>query len=81
MSLSTEYRLAVMALTSDQILRNLLKAMCEKEDISLLSAAEPGEPARNFELVERLGLPSSVFEGDIKPEEIRDLLEIFERHP
>ena len=45
---------------SDAILRQVLEALCERDTISLESAIEPGQPARNFELASRLGI-SHVF--------------------
>lgn len=42
--------------TSDAILRQVLEALCERDGLSLDSAAAPDEPARNYELAERLGI-------------------------
>lgn len=38
------------------LLRRVLEAICVKEGISLDSDAEPGTPARNYELAQRLGI-------------------------
>ena len=48
----------------DAILRSVLEALCERDGIPLDSTADPGRPARNYELADRLrighvfGLPS-----------------------
>lgn len=42
--------------TGNEILRNVLEAVCRRDGISLESDADPGHPARNFELAERLGI-------------------------
>lgn len=36
------------------LVRDILEAVCERDGISLASAVEPGEPARNYELALRL---------------------------
>lgn len=41
---------------AERLLRDVLVAVCERDGISLESAAEPGEPARNYELALRLGI-------------------------
>ena len=39
-----------------ELVRDTLEALCRRAGLSLDSAAEPGEPARNYELAERLGI-------------------------
>ena len=43
-----------MAEVSADLVRAILEAVCERDGISLESSAEPGEPARNYELAARL---------------------------
>lgn len=38
------------------LVRDILEALCQRDGLSLESAAVPGEPARNFELGDRLGI-------------------------
>jgi hypothetical protein len=38
------------------VIREILEALCAKHGISLDSTAEPGTPARNYELADRLGI-------------------------
>lgn len=45
--------------TTSTIMRNILEAVCRRDGISLESHIEPGHPARNFELAERLGIPDA----------------------
>lgn len=40
----------------DDLIRDVLEALCCRDGLSLDSAAEPGEPARNYELADRLGI-------------------------
>ena len=40
----------------DRLLRDVLEALCVRDGISLESSVVPGEPARNYELTERLGI-------------------------
>lgn len=47
---------AVSAQVSADLVREILVAVCERDGLSLDSAAEPGEPARNYELALRLGI-------------------------
>ena len=44
------------------LVRDVLEAMCERSNISLDSSADPGYPARNYELMDRLGI-GHVFGG------------------
>lgn len=39
-----------------KLVREILVAVCERDGLSLASGAEPGEPARNYELALRLGI-------------------------
>lgn len=44
---------------ADGLIRDILEALCSRDGISLESSipgAEPGEPARNYELGDRLGI-------------------------
>jgi hypothetical protein len=38
------------------LVRDILESLCRRDGISLDSAVEPGEPARNYELAMRLGI-------------------------
>lgn len=38
------------------LIRDILEALCRQRGLSLDSAAAPGEPARNYELADRLGI-------------------------
>ena len=40
----------------DDLIREILVAVCERDGLPLDSAVEPGEPARNYELALRLGI-------------------------
>ena len=44
----------VEAEVSAELVRAVLEAVCERDGISLESSAEPGAPARNYELAVRL---------------------------
>lgn len=46
-------RLAVPA-AAEGLVRQILEALCERDGLSLESAADPGSPARNYELADRL---------------------------
>lgn len=48
------YDPAASAAAADDLLRDVLVAVCERDGLSLESDAEPGEPARNYELAVRL---------------------------
>lgn len=45
--------------TSTAITRKILEALCHRDGISLDSDVEPGKPARNYELADRLGIPDA----------------------
>lgn len=38
------------------LVREILEAACQRDGLSLESGADPGEPARNYELALRLGI-------------------------
>lgn len=38
------------------VIRDVLEALCVRDGISLDSTADPGAPARNYELAGRLGI-------------------------
>jgi hypothetical protein len=38
------------------LIRNILEALCRRDGLSLESTIVPGEPARNYELADRLGI-------------------------
>lgn len=46
----------IYATTALALVRDILEALCEKSSISLDSSADPGKPARNYELMDRLGI-------------------------
>jgi hypothetical protein len=41
---------------AESLVRDILEALCHRDGLSLESAAAPGEPARNYELADRLGI-------------------------
>lgn len=41
---------------AQSLVRDILEALCRRDGLSLESAVEPGEPARNYELGDRLGI-------------------------
>jgi hypothetical protein len=41
---------------AEGLVRDILEALCRRDGLSLESAVEPGEPARNYELAARLGI-------------------------
>jgi len=45
--------------TGTAITRNILEALCRRDGLSLESSVMPGEPARNYELADRLGIPNA----------------------
>lgn len=45
--------------TGTAILRSVLEALCRRDGLSTESGIVPGEPARNFELADRLGIPDA----------------------
>ena len=38
------------------LVRDILESLCRRDGLSLESAVVPGEPARNYELADRLGI-------------------------
>lgn len=40
----------------DSLIRDILESLCRRNSLSLESAVTPGEPARNYELADRLGI-------------------------
>jgi hypothetical protein len=42
--------------TGDAVIREILEALCRRDGLSLGSDADPGTPARNYELALRLGI-------------------------
>lgn len=54
--MSAAERAAVSEAAASALLRDVLEALCRRDGLSLESAAEPGEPARNYELAARLGI-------------------------
>ena len=49
-------RLEISVAAGDELIRDILEALCRRNGLSLESAVEPGEPARNYELALRLGI-------------------------
>lgn len=41
---------------ADGLIRDILESLCRRDGLSLESAVVPGEPARNYELADRLGI-------------------------
>jgi hypothetical protein len=41
---------------ADGLIRDILEALSQRGGLSLESAVVPGEPARNYELADRLGI-------------------------
>lgn len=54
--MSEQDRTEVTERVSEELVRAILEAVCVRDRISLESTAEPGEPARNYELADRLGI-------------------------
>lgn len=52
----TGQRVSASADAAHGLLRDTLEALCQRDGLSLESDAEPGEPARNYELALRLGI-------------------------
>jgi len=40
----------------DRLVRDILESLCRRDGLSLESTVVPGEPARNYELADRLGI-------------------------
>lgn len=49
-------RAAAAQLAADSLIRDILESLCRRDGLALESAADPGEPARNYELADRLGI-------------------------
>lgn len=49
-------REAVATTAAEELARDILVAVCERDGLSLDSGVEPGTPARNYELAVRLGI-------------------------
>lgn len=47
-------QLPVIMASGDKIVRDILEALCVRDGVSLESSADPGRPARNYELALRL---------------------------
>ena len=45
--------------TGAAILRSVLESLCRRDGLPTESGITPGEPARNFELADRLGIPDA----------------------
>ena len=41
---------------ADSLIRDILESLCRRDGLSLESTVVPGEPARNYELADRLGI-------------------------
>jgi hypothetical protein len=54
MDVAAHTRLHIERQVSADLVRAILEAVCERDGITLESSAEPGEPARNYELAIRL---------------------------
>jgi hypothetical protein len=53
---SDEQRLLIQLQTEQEMYRELLEAWCAEKGVDLTSGVNPGEPARNYELLDRLGV-------------------------
>ena len=51
-------RLRAQAEAGDRIIRDVLESLCRRDGLPLESTVTPGEPARNYELADRLGIGS-----------------------
>lgn len=49
-------RKIIEADAAESLVRDILVALCKRDGLSLDSDAEPGSPARNYELALRLGI-------------------------
>jgi hypothetical protein len=43
-------------MAAETLVRDVLESLCQRDGLSLESTVVPGEPARNYELAERLGI-------------------------
>lgn len=41
---------------AESLIRGILESLCRRDGLSTESAADPGQPARNYELADRLGI-------------------------
>ena len=64
---------------ADRAIREVLESLCRRDGLPLESAVVPGEPARNYELADRLGIghvfglqPQSAAPAGPKPAPVRD---------
>ena len=53
---SEERREEAARRAGDGIVRDVLESLCRRDGLSLESVVVPGEPARNYELADRLGI-------------------------
>ena len=56
MSVTELEKAQATAEAAQSLVRDILEALCCRDGLSLESAVEPGEPARNYELGGRLGI-------------------------
>jgi hypothetical protein len=54
---------------AQSLLRDVLESLCRRDGLPLDSIVEPGKPARNYELAERLGIGHVFGIGPCSPEE------------
>ena len=62
-------RLRIEVQANAQMLREVLEEMCKLQGLPLESSFDPQQPARNYELMERLGLPEWLVMGKQRPAE------------
>lgn len=51
-----EFDPALEAAVAVQLVNDILRALCERDGLSVESEVEPGKTARNYELADRLGI-------------------------
>ena len=51
-----EAQLAASVEAADGLIREILETLCRRDGLPLESTVVPGEPARNYELADRLGI-------------------------
>lgn len=49
-------QMAAAVEAANGLIRDILESLCRRDGLSLESTVTPGEPARNYELADRLGI-------------------------
>lgn len=64
---------------ANHIIREILESLCRRDGLSLESTIEPGEPARNYALAERLGIGHVFGLADTTPQPASELADLRRR--